>query len=220
VEINHAFYTSQLTDDVVGDEQDASLGWTFLSLLLSVFVTVFGAICHAPVKLTSVLGVRRGSYHLIVILLVALLSYQAGVQAKQVDEAKTQVFLAASPSGVDTGWYLDTGCNRFVTNDRNDLLPASIKYTKTNLSTANGTATAECEGTVLVRSETTNKIIAFENVLYLPTCSKKLMPVRPFLQKGCSIRLDREEYNMTKSLFSQRGVKFSCTATNTTLSTL
>ena len=58
------------------------------------------------------------------------------------------------------------------------------------LSTANGTATAECEGTVLVRSETTNQVIAFERVLLLPSCSKKLLPVRPLLQKGCSIRLE------------------------------
>ena len=43
---------------------------------------------------------------------------------------------------------------------------------------------------MLVRSETTNKVIAFEKVLFLPTCSKKLLPVRPFLQKGCSIRLE------------------------------
>ena len=93
-------------------------------------------------------------------------------------------------TNADCTWCIDTGTNRFITNDINDFLKGSIQRIPTDVSTGNGTVTSECYGTVLVRSSATQQLLSLERVLYLPKCAKKLMPIRPFLAKGCSLHFN------------------------------
>ena len=86
-------------------------------------------------------------------------------------------------------WCSDSGTNRFVTNDLSDFMSGSVVSTPTVVAVGGGSVTSPCYGTVIIEGLDHNVTIRCENVLYIPQCKKKLMPVSPFVRKGCSIAI-------------------------------
>ena len=93
-------------------------------------------------------------------------------------------------------WCADTGTNRFVTNDINDYVPGSIRHDSEAVSVGGGVVTSPCVGTVRIRSLDYNHIVECNNVLYLPSCAKKLMPAYQFLDKDCEMLLRKGEVHL------------------------
>jgi len=89
-------------------------------------------------------------------------------------------------------WVVDTGSNRFVTNDVCDFVPGSIKYVNSRVLVGNGHVISPCEGTVMIRSHTNGALIECTRTLLLSECDKKLMPARPFLRKGCTLQMSEK----------------------------
>lgn len=90
-------------------------------------------------------------------------------------------------------WVTDTGSNRFITNDAKDFVPGTVRLVNTRVMVGSGTVISPCEGTVMIRCHASNKLIACTHTLLLSECDKKLMPARPFLQKGCTLSLSDEK---------------------------
>lgn len=93
-------------------------------------------------------------------------------------------------------WCADTGTNRFVTNDINDYLPDSIRHNREDVAVGGGVVTSPCVGTVRVRSLDYNHVVECNNVLFLPTCAKKLMPAYQFLNQNCEMILRKGEVHL------------------------
>ena len=99
-------------------------------------------------------------------------------------------------NGTDTGilgnsvWCCDTGTNRFVTNDNSDFAPGSVVHEVTSVAVGGGATSSPYHGTVILRSPLHKRNITAKNVLFLPLCAKKLMPVSPFTMKGCSLTVN------------------------------
>jgi hypothetical protein len=87
----------------------------------------------------------------------------------------------------DSVWCCDTGTNRFVTNDSSDFIPGSVVNEVTSVAVGGGATSSPQHGTVLLRSTVHKRIVCAKNVLFMPLCAKKLMPVSPFTMKGCSL---------------------------------
>jgi hypothetical protein len=87
-------------------------------------------------------------------------------------------------------WCCDTGTNRFITNDRGDFVPGTEVKHNTVVATGSGNVTSTVSGTVIVKSLDHGCTIKCENVLYLPTCPQKLMPISTFVRKGCQLHME------------------------------
>ena len=160
---------------------------------------------------------RRGwsphaAYRAIIAILVIALLCQSQVDAAFPSHAASYVqsncyFGTVSASNVDNSnapnsdykWIIDSGCNRFVTNDINDFVPGTIRYTPTAVAAGSGLTTSPCEGTVLLRGKGTDITISCQRVLHLPKCAKKLLPVKQFVIKGCEVKFDKKHYVTLKS---------------------
>jgi hypothetical protein len=84
-------------------------------------------------------------------------------------------------------WCSDSGTNRFVTNDDTDFVPGSVVLIDTKVAVGGGNVTSPKTGTVLIRSRDHKHILTCKDVLYIPECSKKLMPACQFIRKGCEL---------------------------------
>ena len=109
----------------------------------------------------------------------------------------------------DYEWCADSGTNRFVTNDMLDFVPGSVMHTSTTVAVGSGSVTSPLSGTVLVKSLDHGCLVECRDVLYLPSCGKKLMPVSTFVSKGSSLVIDNyDKINLTSksgsSIFSGR----------------
>ena len=93
-------------------------------------------------------------------------------------------------------WCADTGTNRFVTNDINDFVPGSVRHNSEVVSVGGGVVTSPCVGTVRIRSLDYNHVVECNNVLFLPSCAKKLMPAYQFLNKDCDMILRKGEVHL------------------------
>lgn len=87
----------------------------------------------------------------------------------------------------DYEWCADSGTNRFVTNDLLDFVPGSITRSATVVAVGGGNVTSPMYGTVLVESVDNGCVVECRDVLFMPTCEKKLMPASTFVRKGSTI---------------------------------
>ena len=109
----------------------------------------------------------------------------------------------------DYEWCADSGTNRFVTNDLLDFVPGTVVHSSTVVSVGSGNVTSPMSGTVRVESLDHGCLVECRDVLYLPDCEKKLMPVSTFVKKGSSLLInDTDKINLTarngSSIFSGR----------------
>ena len=140
---------------------------------------------------------------IILILLVALLG-QTYASATPLPESHVRPYCynlssisqpnedgPTAPNG-DFEWIVDSGCNRFVTNDLKDFVRGTITRTATDVAVGSGITTSPYMGTVLLKEKTSKITISCQNVLYLPKCARKLLPVRQFVVKGCEVKFDKK----------------------------
>ena len=109
----------------------------------------------------------------------------------------------------DYEWCADSGTNRFVTNDMLDFVPGTVIHSPTTVAVGSGNVTSPLSGTVLVESLDHGCLVECRDVLYLPSCGKKLMPVSTFVSKGSSLHINNyDKINLTSksgsSIFSGR----------------
>jgi hypothetical protein len=105
--------------------------------------------------------------------IIAVLSFKVMAVPPTADAVISE---AAYFSGADNGgnnsagsqfqWLCDTGCNRFVTNNRSDFIPTSITKSTTVVAIGSGSVTCEIQGTVLIRNPQ-GKTIACSSALYI-----------------------------------------------------
>ena len=86
-------------------------------------------------------------------------------------------------------WCADTGCNRFITNNIEDFLPASIVDIDLNVGVGNGSYCVKQQGIIVVENHL-GQVIMCTNALFMPNCAQKLMPLIPFINKGCTFSID------------------------------
>lgn len=141
---------------------------------------------------------RRGwdfPWRAISITLMAILLYQAtatdSTNSNEEDFILEHCYVSSDTSALssDFEWCVDSGTSRFITNDLSDFVPGTVVQEPTELSVAGGSTTSPCHGTVFVRSADTNTTVTCKDVLYLPSCGKKLMPVSQFVKKGCTFEI-------------------------------
>ena len=109
----------------------------------------------------------------------------------------------------DYEWCADSGTNRFVTNDMLDFVTDSVIHSTTTVAVGSGNVTSPLSGTVLVESLDHSCLVECRDVLYLPSCGKKLMPVSTFVSKGSSLIINNyDKIKLTSkngsSIFSGR----------------
>ena len=140
----------------------------------------------------------RSISRLSIVIVVALLAWNATASDVEpltaMPSISDECFSALDEGTTAKGnfeWCVDTGTSRFITNDLNDFVPGTVRQVATELSVAGGTTTSKCQGTVHIYSPDSNETISCSNVLYLPQCGKKLMPVRQFVNKNCSFQISK-----------------------------
>ena len=70
-----------------------------------------------------------------------------------------------APDGDLDKWIVDSGCNRFVTNDINDFVPGTIHHSATNVAVGSGTTSSPCSGTVLLKGRASGITVSCQHVL-------------------------------------------------------
>lgn len=145
----------------------------------------------------------RSISRLCIVTMVAILAWNATASDVDLPTAMPSIsdecFSAldeGSTTEANFEWCVDTGTSRFITNDLNDFVPGTVKQIVTELSVAGGTTTSKCQGTVHIYSPDSNETISCSDVLYLPQCGKKLMPIRQFVNKNCSFQIDKDKASL------------------------
>ena len=202
-----------------------------LFLLFSAAAAVFTAPARAAVSLFSplwnmmnsnldadhVYPRRRGwnfPWRAMSITLMAILVYQAtATDPIEQDYILNHCYVSSDANALssDFEWCVDSGTSRFITNDPSDFVPGTVVHEPTELSVAGGSATSPCKGTVFVRSPDTNITVTCKDVLYLPSCGKKLMPVAQFVKKGCTFQIhdfDKVDLKDKKGVTVFKGKEF------------
>jgi hypothetical protein len=160
--------------------------------LVSASTKVFQFACRSPYKIAflAIILVAR-SY---VTIADALRCERAAVQYQSFynDDLRP-----ADCTTDEYEWVSDSGTNRFVTNDKSDLIQHLIVYQSTVVAVGGGHVTSPCYGPVIIESLDHGCKIFCKDVLYIPQCSKKLTPVSTFVRKGCSIQMnDYDKVNL------------------------
>ena len=124
----------------------------------------------------------------ICLALMCLLSVTSLVDVSVPAHVSAHCYFAATPQSLSSLWCCDSGTNRFVTNDIADFVPGSIRHVNTPVAVGSGTISSTLMGSCVIKSHEGNLLKA-TNVLYLPSCSRKLLPPSPFIRKGCQLRL-------------------------------
>jgi hypothetical protein len=139
----------------------------------------------------------------LVICLLGLYAYTYRLISNQAWVSPTVFFNdhSTTPCPSDHEWCIDSGANRFITNDSDDFLPDSVELvsTCTTVAVGGGNITSPMSGTVLVKSLDHDAVYACTNVLFLPKCAKKLMPPIAFAKQGCKITLLEDTVHITSS---------------------
>jgi hypothetical protein len=150
---------------LLGDRKTTMFAITFFCMLMVI------AVDAAPPDITSTIASHA--------TISKNLAYQCFTQNQSINSNDSQKSYIDSCD--DFEWCIDSGCNRFVTNDMHDFIPGSIKYSATNVSVGNGNTVSPCTGSVVIHSIPHNTNIQCDNVLFMPQCRKKLIPAtRPF----------------------------------------
>ena len=220
VNLLHSSYMVQ--DQPANDEdtpETTDLGWASLAAFLAFFISMAGGVskCFTSIfshfPFSSLLDAdsghqrRRGwsidaIYRAVIAVLVIALLCQSQVHATNVPANNVPVNCyfgfptsnvdSAIAPGCDFQWIVDSGCNRFVTNDFKDFIPGTVKWHSADVAVGSGLTTSPCEGTVLLKGKSSNITISCQHVLYLPKCAKKLLPVKQFVRKGCEVIFDKD----------------------------
>ena len=195
--------------DEAADDNNTKKTW--FSILLAFIITLFFSVfVLTPSKLVASASkmVTRSPYKLamLVVLMTLFLGHVlaeptapsnladiardegANIQASSFfNSNNTKTHL---PQSKELEWCSDSGTNRFVTNDSNDFVQGTIQDTPTIVAVGGGNVTSPSFGTVIIESLDHGCTLQCLDVLYIPQCSKKLMPASPFVRKGCSVVLD------------------------------
>ena len=178
--------------------------WSLVKLILAIFSSILGAaVCVVEATGAGLRKITRGVFeipqqHCILFCMLGLVAYAyANINTSTKAYVPTSVYLGETDSklrGVlpahEYEWCVDSGANRFITNNSNDFLPHSIEMVDTTVAVGGGNTISPMRGTVLVQSLDHNATYAFNNVLLLPDCSKKLIPPVAFTKQGCKITLE------------------------------
>jgi hypothetical protein len=167
---------------------------TFFAWLLFFFAACAAGLYFGLRKVGSLATSPHVKTVFVTLVCVAALSFAQAVTHKPGAEISASCYLGSVTSDFTPAggweWVVDTGSNRFVTNDLNDFVPGSVRRVNTSVLVGNGHVISPCEGTVMVRCHTNGTLIECTRTLLLSDCGKKLMPARPFLMKGCSLLMN------------------------------
>ena len=178
------------------------LGTGVLYLLMGLATLLFIVLVLTPTSLwtTSVKAVERFMQwpHKPVMIAIAIMvvyslnakacAYEPGAGGATV---KSSSYLnSTNDNQVDHEWCVDSGTNRFVTNDRNDFVEGTYRNIPTKVAVGGGNCTSPGYGDKIVKGTDYDVTILCRNVLLMPECAKNLMPASPFIKKGCTIVLN------------------------------
>jgi hypothetical protein len=159
-----------------------------ISTCWSMAVRSWSALTMLPDAASSVAMSTPGRYVTTGVLLLALCMM---VQPVSTDRINDQCFNQTSGQqhaqlqGYE--WCSDSGTNRFVTNDVRDFVPGSVRTVSTTVANGGGKTNVTKSGTVIIKGLDFNHILYCKDVLYMPSCAKKLMPASSFVKKGCEL---------------------------------
>ena len=173
-----------------------SMLFTFFTSLLVVIIACATSLFMGLRKIGALFEVPAVRTFLAVVLLAGVMTLaQATTIVAPHEVSATCYFNNGSPADTPNSWQwvVDTGSNRFATNDVKDFKPGSVRYINTRVLVGNGYVISPCEGTVMIKCHTNGKLIECTHTLLLPDCDKKLMPARPFLKKGCTITISEAD---------------------------
>jgi hypothetical protein len=184
-------HASLFHDDDDADEPTHRRCWRWPALLMTLLATI------AASAVTVFLAVKSGfkqsgcapMFAAVAVLLSTAILMQGAAAAKQQQVQGTIFVMSDAPTQRDTQyeWCSDSGANRFVTNNEHDFVPGTVVLQDSIIAVGGGTVTSHKTGTVRVMSADHNHCVSCTNVLYLPECSKKLMPASTFVRQGCTL---------------------------------
>ena len=150
--------TSGIQHLVLGDRKTTMLALTFFCMLMVMAVDAAHPDISAHIASNATISKN--------------LAYQCFTQNHNTisnDSQKSNI-----DSCDDFEWCIDSGCNRFVTNDMHDFIPGSVKHNSTNVSVGNGNTISPCTGSVVIHSIPHDTNIQCDNVLFMPQCKKEI----------------------------------------------
>ncbi len=92
-------------------------------------------------------------------------------------------------------WCADTGCNRFITNNIEDFIPASIVDINLTVGVGNGSYCVNKQG-IIVFENHLGQMNMRTNALFMPNCAQKLIPGSPFIKKGYTLSILDKQINL------------------------
>ena len=166
--------TSGLQHLLLGDRKTTMFAVTFFCMLMVIAVDAAHPDISAHIASNATISQN--------------LAYQCFTQNHSINSNDSQK--SNIDSCDDFEWCIDSGCNRFVTNNMHDFIPGSVKYSSTNVSVGNGNTVSPCTGSVVIHSIPHNTNIQCDNVLFMPQCKKKLIPATPFIRQNYTLTFD------------------------------
>jgi hypothetical protein len=171
----------------------------FFSIIALFIYTILGSITTSINRVGS--AIRRSPSQSTILLIAIFLAMAAKVYAGApisssgtvLDKVSVKMYHGGShTSRVGYEWCSDSGTNRFATNCFEDFITETIQYVETNVSVGGGNVVSPMKGTVLIESLDYGGVYACTDVLYMPDCAAKLMPVSTFTKKGCEVTYKRD----------------------------
>lgn len=180
-----------------GETKYSSAGPMFMicTLLVSLFTTIsrganqaFNYILNSEVKLVVVtLIVGVGTYHLAMSSAEPCTKIDAHLYFNHDDSCmKANVPLSDHHNKI----CCDSGTNRFVTYELEDLVPNSIQWVKTRVGVGSGFTESPCYGSMVLKTPRRKRPMICQKTLFLPKCGKKLVPTFPFVTRGLSVSFE------------------------------
>ena len=125
----------------------------------------------------------------IILLLVALVAVKACGTPSGATVLASSFFnsTSANPNEICS----DSGTNRWVTHDMNDYIPGTIVYQTTKVAVGNGYTTSPCYGMMVIVDPKVGVPVGNEKALFLPLCSKKLVPASDLVKLGYSVTYNK-----------------------------
>ena len=178
---------------IANPSDSAAANWIFATMALltvmamvipNIIMAVPDAVTDFFTQANRVIRVPMVKTIFISVIIAMLITQVYGDISSSTSTIQASSFLAHgnTTTGSTFEWCSDSGTNRFVTNNRNDFIEGSEVTSNTKVAVGGGNITSPSYGNILVRS--LGHTIMFKDVLYIPECGKKLMPVSPFVRKG------------------------------------